>query len=62
MKTAENIRREIIKKFFGADARLGTDYIDWHGENGECGLTINIDGEAFGIVISKKENGGSENG
>lgn len=62
MKTAENIRRDIIKKFFGEDAKLGINYVDWHGENGECGLTINIDGEAFDIMISKKDNRGSKNG
>ena len=62
MKTTENIRKDIIEKFFGTDAKLGVDYIDWHGENGECGLTINIDGGVFDITINKNTNGGIGNG
>lgn len=55
MKTAENIRKEIIEKFFGTDAKLGTDYIDWHGENGECGLTIKTKDGSFDMIIRNNE-------
>lgn len=52
MKNAENIRKEIINTFFN-NPILGKDYIDWHTEDGKCGLTIMIDGRKFDIIIQQ---------
>mgnify|MGYP001128281992 CR=1 FL=1 len=36
------------------DNQLGSGYIDWRGENNECGLTLNlINGEKFSLTITK---------
>ena len=53
MYTAENIRNWIINELF-VEPKLGENYVDWHTENGECGLTIYPCGEEFEIIIKKK--------
>lgn len=55
MKTAEKFREDIIKKICGENAELGVDYIDWHNENGECGLTIKTKEGSFDMIIKNNE-------
>jgi hypothetical protein len=42
MRTAEDIRKEIVDGLFNKPI-LGENYIDWHTDDGECGLleTVN---------------------
>lgn len=36
------------------DNHLGSGYIDWHTDNNDCGLTLNlINGERFSLVVTK---------
>lgn len=53
MITAEKVREWIINEVF-LEPVLGHNYIDWHTETGECGLTIYPCGEEFEIIIKKK--------
>lgn len=57
MRTAESIRKWIIGAFFN-NPILGKHYIDWHTEDGECGLTLIFQStnEQFDIIIRKKQN------
>lgn len=37
------------------DNQLGSGYVDWHTENNDCGLTLNLaNGERFSITITKE--------
>jgi hypothetical protein len=56
MRTAESIRKWIIGAFFN-NPILGKHYIDWHTEDGECGLTLIFQStnEQFDIIIRKKQ-------
>lgn len=55
MQTEEYIRKQIVEGLFNNPV-LGKHYIDWHTENGECGVTIMFPhaGEEFDIIIRKK--------
>ena len=55
MKTAEDIRKEIVEGLFNKPI-LGENYIDWHTDDGECGLTIIFKNanEEFDIIIRKQ--------
>lgn len=55
MRTAEGIRKEIVESIFNTP-KLGENYIDWHTENGECGLTLIFKhaNEKFDIIIRRK--------
>lgn len=48
--TAEDLRRWIIYAVLG-EPHLGENYVDWHTETGECGLTIKYPAHEFEIVI-----------
>ena len=54
MRTVEDIRRDIVEAFFN-NPILGKHYIDWHTEDGECGLTLMFKNanEEFDVIISK---------
>ena len=54
MLTCEKIREWIVNGIWN-NPKLGVNYIDWHTENGECGLTIYPCDEEFEIIIKKKE-------
>ena len=54
MITAEKVREWIVNGLF-MEPRLGVNYVDWHTETGECGVTIYPCGEKFEIIIKKKE-------
>lgn len=54
MITAEKIREWIIYAIWN-NPKLGVNYVDWHTETGECGLTIYPCGEEFEIIIKKKD-------
>lgn len=49
---ALDIRNEIINKFL-VNPVLGENYVDWHTENGECGLTIMLGDKKFDIIIKE---------
>lgn len=55
MHTAEDIRKDIVESFFN-NPKLGENYIDWHTENGECGLTLIFKhaNEVFEIIIKQR--------
>lgn len=53
MLTAEKIREWIIYELLSKPV-LGQNYVDWHTESGECGLTIYPCGQEFEIIIKKK--------
>jgi hypothetical protein len=55
MRTAECIRQWIVGAFFN-NPILGIHYIDWHTEDGECGLTLIFPSanEQFDIIIKKR--------
>lgn len=53
MLTAEKVREWIINELL-AVPKLGENYVDWHTEDGECGLTIYPCGQEFEIIIKKK--------
>lgn len=55
MRTAENIRKDIVEAFF-IHPKLGENYVDWHTEDGRCGLTLMFKdtNEEFEIIIRKK--------
>ena len=50
---AEYLRRDIVEAML-ATPTLGENYIDWHADDGTCGLTLIIDGEHFDITIVKR--------
>lgn len=54
MKTAEDVRKDIVEAFFN-NPILDKHYVDWHTEDGECGLTLMFKNanEEFDIVIKK---------
>ena len=54
MITAEKVREWIVNGLF-MEPRLGVNYVDWHTETGECGVTIYPCGEEFEIIIKKNE-------
>ena len=57
MKTAEEIRDQIIKSVFN-NPILGENYVDWHTDNlGECGVTFMYknQGVVFDIVIRMRD-------
>ena len=53
MFTEEKIREMIVYGIFN-NPKLGVNYIDWHTEDGKCGLTIYPNREEFEIIITKK--------
>ena len=55
MQTAEDMRCVIVEALFN-NPELGKHYIDWHTEDGECGVTIMYpnQGEYFDIIIKKR--------
>ena len=53
MLSAEKVREWIINELF-VEPKLGENYVDWHTESGECGLTIYLCGQEFEIIIKKK--------
>ena len=52
MKTAEDIRKNIVEAFFNCP-QLGKNYIDYHTRDGKCGLTIMFvkQNQKFDIII-----------
>lgn len=53
MITAEKIREWIVKAIWN-NPILGKHYIDWHTEDGECGLTLMFPNTEFEIIIRQK--------
>lgn len=53
MITEEKVREWIINALF-AEPKLGVNYVDWHTESCECGVTVYPCGEEFDIIIKKK--------
>lgn len=51
--TAEMFRKFLVKAFYD-NAILGKNYVDWHTEDGKCGLTLMSTLGDYDIVITKK--------
>ena len=52
--TAEIFRKTLIDIFWDGNAILGEDYVDWHTEDGKCGLTLMSTLGDYDIVITKR--------
>ena len=55
MRTAKDMRKQIIEALFN-NPKLGENYLDWHTESIECGLTIiyKNQNDVFDIIIKKR--------
>lgn len=53
--TAEDLRKHLILSYWEDKAELGKNYIDWHTEDGKCGLTLFAMGGTFDIIIEKRD-------
>lgn len=51
--TAEMFRKFLVEAFYD-NAILGKNYVDWHTEDGKCGLTLMNTMGDYDIVITKK--------
>lgn len=51
--TAEMFRKFLVEAFYD-NATLGKNYVDWHTEDGKCGLTLMSTMGDYDIVITKK--------
>lgn len=51
--TAEMFRKFLVEAFYDK-AILGKNYVDWHTEDGKCGLTLMSTMGDYNIVITKK--------
>lgn len=54
MMTPEDIRKRIIGSLLPTPT-LGENYIDWHDDEGKCGVTIMYPDQQFDIIITRKE-------
>ena len=52
--STERFRKVLIDTFFDGNAILGKNYVDWHTEDGKCGLTLMTTMGDYDIVITKK--------
>lgn len=52
--TTEMFRKTLINTFWDGNAILGENYIDWHTEDGKCGLTLMTTLGDYDIIITKK--------
>lgn len=52
--SAERFRKVLIDTFFDGNVILGKNYVDWHTEDGKCGLTLMTTIGDYDIVITKK--------
>ena len=52
--SAERFRKVLIDTFFDGNAILGENYVDWHAENGDCGLTLMTTLGDYDIIITKR--------
>lgn len=52
--SAERFRKVLIDTFFDGNAILGENYVDWHTENGDCGLTLMSTLGDYDIIITKR--------
>lgn len=53
MITAEKVREWIVKAIW-KNPILGKHFINWHTEDGECGLTLMFANAEFEIIIRQK--------
>ena len=51
--TAEMFRKFLVEAFYD-NAILRKNYVDWHTEDGKCGLTLMSTMGDYDIVITKK--------
>lgn len=52
--SAERFRKFLIDTFWDGNAILGKNYVDWHTENGDCGLTLMSTLGDYDIIITKR--------
>ena len=51
---AEMFRKTLVDTFWDGNAILGENYIDWHTEDGKCGVTLMSTLGDYDIVITKR--------
>lgn len=51
--SVEKLRRWIIEKCFKTPV-LGENYVDWHAEDGVCGVSLCVGGKWFVLTIREK--------
>lgn len=52
--TAERFRKILVDTFWDGQAQLGIDYVDWHSDSGDCGVTLMTTLGDYDITIVKK--------
>lgn len=52
--SAERFRKVLIDTFWDGNAILEENYVDWHTENGDCGVTFMTTLGDYDIIIMKK--------
>lgn len=52
--TVEDFRKFLVDTVWDGNEVLGKNYIDWHTEDGKCGLTLMTTLGDYDIVITKK--------
>lgn len=52
--TAEMFRKFLVETFYDDNGILGENYVDWHTEDGKCGLTLMTTLGDYDIIITKK--------
>lgn len=55
MISTENIRKRIIATLL-INPVLGENYVDWHNDSGECGVTIMLPDQSIDIIIRDHVN------
>ena len=52
--SAEMFRKVLVDTFWDGNAILGENYIDWHTEDGKCGVTLMCTLGDYDIVITQR--------
>ena len=52
--TAEMFRKTLVDTLWDGNAILGENYIDWHTESGDCGVTLMSTLGDYDITITKR--------
>ena len=52
--TAEMFRKFLVETFYDDNGILGENYIDWHTDTGDCGVTLMSTLCDYDIVITKR--------
>lgn len=52
--TAEMFRKFLVETFYDDNGILGENYVDWHTDTGDCGVTLMSTLGDYDIVITKR--------